>query len=111
MHELGIVLEIFRLIKEIMEEQDLKEVSSVTVEVGEMSGVLPDYFKECWNVARADEFSNTSLKLELIPVVAKCSCGCEYELLKNSRICPKCKKTDYEIIAGREFNVKEIEAK
>lgn len=111
MHELGVVLEIFDLIEEIMKEQNLKKVSSVTVEVGELSGILPDYFQECWNAAKiGGAFDETELKLIRIPAVAKCACGQEYEMMKNSRICPKCKKTDYTVIKGREFMVLSIEA-
>lgn len=111
MHELGVVLEIFDLIEEIMREQNLKKVSSVTVEVGELSGILPDYFKECWNAARlGGAFDKTELRLINIPAAALCACGEEYEMTANSRICPKCHKTDYEIIKGREFMVLSIEA-
>lgn len=111
MHELSVVLEIFELVEEIMKEQNLKKVSSVTVEVGELSGILHDYFKECWSVARLGSvFEETELDLIFFPAMAKCSCGCEYEMTKNSRICPNCKKTDYKVIGGREFMVKQIEA-
>lgn len=111
MHELSVVLEIFDLIEEIMEEQDLKKVSTVTVEVGELSGILPDYFQECWKVARiGGTFEKTDLILDFVPAVAKCACGNEYEMTKNSRICPKCGKTDYQVLHGREFMVKQIEA-
>lgn len=111
MHELGVVLEIFDLIEEIMAEQDLKKVSAVTVELGELSGVLPDYFRECWKAASLGGiFEGTKLELIIIPARAKCACGKEYEMTKNSRICPCCHKTDYEIISGREFNVLSIEA-
>lgn len=111
MHELGVVLEIFDLVEEIMKEQDLKKVSAITVEVGELSGILPDYFKECWDVAKiGGTFDKTELVLEFIPAAAKCKCGFEYEMQKNNRICPICHKTDYEIIHGREFMVKQIEA-
>lgn len=111
MHELGVVLEIFELVEEIMKEQDLKKVSSVTVDVGELSGILPDYFKECWNAARLSSvFEETEMILNVIPAMAKCACGEEYEVNTCERICPKCKKTDYEIIGGREFMVRQIEA-
>ncbi len=109
MHELGVVLEIFDLIEQIMKEQNLKKVSCVTVEVGELSGILPDYFKECWNAARLSGiFDKTELELITIPAVARCTCTAEYEMTKNNRICPICHKTDYEIIKGREFNVLSI---
>lgn len=111
MHELGIVLEIFDLIEEIMQEQNLKKVSTVTVEVGELSGVISDYLKECWDVAKLDgTFNDTQLIIENIPAKAKCSCGNEFEMLKNERTCPVCRKNDYEVISGRQFQVKQIEA-
>ncbi len=112
MHELGIVMEIFDLIEEIMREQGLKKVTSVTVEVGELSGVLSDYLLECWKAARiGGTFDKTELLIENIPALARCRCGTQYEMTKNNRICPVCKKTDYSITAGREFTVKQIEAK
>ncbi|MDD6727913.1 MAG: hydrogenase maturation nickel metallochaperone HypA [Eubacteriales bacterium] len=112
MHELSLVMEMFDLVGEISQEQNLKEIHSVTVEVGELSGVLADYLGECWNVARiGSQFEKTELKVIPIPSTALCSCGTEYEMTKNSRICPNCHKTDYEIVKGREFTVKEIEAR
>ena len=111
MHELGITLEIFELVEEIMEEQDLKKVSSVTIEAGELCGILPDYLLECWKaVAMGSAFEDTQLILQVIPATAKCSCGTVYEMMKNSRICPNCGKTDYKIVGGKEFNIKQIEA-
>lgn len=111
MHELGIVLEIFDLVDEIMSEQHLKKVSKITIETGELSGVLPDYFKECFNAAKVGgKFEDTELELIYIPAVAKCACGEEYKMTENSRICPVCHKTDYEVIKGREFNILSIEA-
>lgn len=111
MHELGVVLEIFDLVEEIMREQKLKAVSSVTVTAGELCGIMPDYFKECWSAASTGGcFEKTKLIIEYIPAAGRCACGAEYELMKNSRICPVCGKSDYEIIRGREFMVKQIEA-
>lgn len=111
MHELSIVTEIFDLIDEIAEEQNLKKIHSVTVEVGELCGVVPDYFMECWKAAGiGGNYENTELKLVIIPATALCACGKEYEMMKNSRICPYCHKTDYTIKQGRQFMVKEIEA-
>lgn len=111
MHELGIVLGLFDLLEEIMQEQELKKISTVTLEIGELSGVLPDYLNECWNAARlSGTFEETELEIITIPAVAKCSCGKEYELMKNNRVCPACNKTDYEIKSGRQFEIKQITA-
>lgn len=112
MHELSIVIEIFDLLGEIAKEQQLSEISSVTVEVGELCGVLPEYFSECWRAARiGSEYESTELKLITVPAAALCSCGREYEMTSNGRVCPYCGKTDYTVIRGRQFFVKEIEAR
>lgn len=111
MHELGIVMEIFDLIDEISEEQQLKKINSVTVEVGEFCGVIPEYFKECWKAAGlGSKYENTQLKIIELPAVALCACGREYEMMKNARICPDCGRSDYQVKSGREFMVREIEA-
>lgn len=112
MHELGIAAEIFDLLEEISAEQNLKEIKSVTLEIGELSGVISSYLKECWSVASiGSPFEKTALKIIEIPAVALCACGKEFEMMKHSRICPDCKKSDYSIIKGREFTVLQIEAK
>lgn len=111
MHELGIVMEIFELLDEIVQEQKLQSVHSITIEAGELCGIIPEYFSECWKVARlGGAYESTEMKLIVIPALARCSCGNEYELNTCSRICPECHKTDYEIIGGRDFELKEIEA-
>ena len=50
MHELGIVFHIIDTIEEIAKEQNLKKVASVTLEVGEVSTVIPSYLEDCWKL-------------------------------------------------------------
>lgn len=111
MHELGIVIEIFELLDEISEEKNLKVIKSVNIEAGELCGILPDYFRECWKAARlGGKYENTELRLDILPAFARCECGNEFEMMKCSRICPACKKSNYTIISGKEFNITQIEA-
>ena len=51
MHELGIVFHIIDSLKEVGEENHLKQIAGVTLEVGEVSGVLEDYLQSCWRWA------------------------------------------------------------
>lgn len=111
MHELSVVLSIFDLLEDIMKEQQLKKISRVDITVGELCGILPDYFEECWRAARlGSTFEETQLVINKKPALAKCVCGEVFEMQKNSRICPICKRTDYEIAGGREFDIEKIEA-
>ena len=48
MHELNIVTYVIDQVKEIAEKNELTEIGSVTLELGEVSGVVSDYLKDCW---------------------------------------------------------------
>ena len=53
MHELGIVFHIIRSVEEVAAHNNLRRVSSVTLELGEVSGIIPRYLTDCWNWACA----------------------------------------------------------
>ena len=48
MHELGIIVHISRTLDEVAKENNLTEIGSVTLEIGEVSGIVPDYMTDCW---------------------------------------------------------------
>ena len=74
MHELGIVFHIIDSLKEVGEENHLKQIAGVTLEVGEVSGVLEDYLQSCWRWAsdRTELLKGASLTVEQIPAVTFC---------------------------------------
>ncbi len=113
MHELGIVIGIIDTLDGIKEEKKLSEISAVLLEVGELSGVIPDYLSECWRAATLESrYEKTELRLTFIPAKGRCeNCKTEFELMKNNRQCPTCRKSDYQIIDGKQFDINEIIAK
>ena len=52
MHELGIIVHISRTLEEVAKENQLTEIGSVTLEIGEVSGVVPEYMTDCWKYYR-----------------------------------------------------------
>ena len=52
MHELGIIVHVMRTVEEVAAENNLTEIRSVTCEIGEVSGVVPEYMTDCWGYAR-----------------------------------------------------------
>ena len=74
MHELGLVTHVVRAIEEIGKEEKLTEVASVTLEIGEVSGVIPDYLEDCWKYfrKRSELLKEAELKIETIPAVTIC---------------------------------------
>ena len=47
MHELGVVFHVIESVENIGKENQLTKVASVTLEVGEVSGVVPSYLTDC----------------------------------------------------------------
>ena len=48
MHEFGIVVHVVDTLEKLATENDLTEIASVTLEIGEVSSVLPDYIVDAW---------------------------------------------------------------
>lgn len=114
MHELGVVFHIIKSVKNIAAENDLSDIASVTVEVGEVSTVIPSYLSDCWKWATDKEealLKDTELLIETVPGITFCEeCEKTYETVEYGKICPYCKSERTYLIQGNEFNIKEIEA-
>ena len=113
MHELGIVKHVMKTLKEVAEENDLTKIGSVTLEVGEVSGVVHDLFSDCWNwYAEKDPlFKGSVLKIEVLPAVTYCEhCRRTYPTVKFGKTCPYCGSGETYLYKGNECTIKEIEA-
>ena len=113
MHELGIVFHMIKTVERIAEENALTSVSSVTLELGEVSGVVPHELTSCWNwaVAQTEGLKGAELKIETIPAVTLCeSCNRTYPTVPQGRVCPLCGSEETVLVRGNEINLKEIEA-
>lgn len=111
MHELGIVFRIADTLKEIGEENCLKEIASVTLEIGEVSGVVESYLQNCWKwtAEKSDLLKGAKLIVEHIPAVTYCEdCEKTYGTVKHGKICPYCDSPHTYLVTGNEFNIKEI---
>ena len=113
MHELGIVFHIIRSVEKVAVENDLEKVSAVVLELGEVSGVVPDYLTDCWRwaAAKSELASGSELRIETLPAVTRCGgCGADYPTVAHGRTCPRCGSGDTWLLTGNEVNIKEIEA-
>ena len=113
MHELGIVFYVIDAVEKIAAENALTRISRVTLEIGEVSGVVPDYLSDCWkwSVKRPDAelLRNAQLCFVQIPAVTICNaCGKTYKTVEHGKICPFCKSPDTILLTGNEVNIKEI---
>lgn len=112
MHELGVVFYVVKDVKKVAEENDVKHISTVTIELGEVSAVIPEYLVDCWNWARKKEsvMENAELRIEKMEAVSFCEdCKQEYPTIQYAKICPYCGSEHTFLLRGNEFNIKEIE--
>ena len=77
----------------------------MTLELGEVSGVVHTYLEDCWHwaAARSQLLNGSRLAIEALPAVTLCEdCG--------SKTCPFCQSPRTHLVSGNEINIKEIEA-
>lgn len=113
MHELGIVFHIIDTLEDVAKENNVSDISSVTLEIGEVSTVIPSYLEDCWNwaVKRTDFMPNATLKVDMIKALTYCeNCGDTYDTVAHGKICPHCKSESTYLVQGNEISIKEIEA-
>ena len=113
MHELGTVFYVIQEVEKVVEENHLTQVASVTLEVGEVSGIIPYYLTDCWKwaVEKSQYLKGAELKNETLPAVTYCEdCKQTYPTVKYAKICPYCKSEHTYLLSGNEYTIKEIEA-
>lgn len=113
MHELGIVFHIADSLKAVGKENNLTSISSVTIELGEVSGVVPSYLTDCWHwtAEKSDLLRGCQMVIETLPAVTLCeACHKTYPTVTYAKICPLCGSSRTHLESGNEINIKEIEA-
>ena len=113
MHELGTIYYVIDAVEKLMVENNLTKVASITLEVGEVSGIIPEYLQDFWVWARAktEFFKETELKLEKLDAVTYCQdCAKTYPTMQYGKTCPYCQSGNTFLVTGNEYNIKEIEA-
>ena len=112
MHELGIVFHAIDLVEDVARENGLSCVTRVTLDLGEVSGVIPSYLEDCWKwaVERTELMRGCELRIETIDAVTVCnSCGKSYPTVEHGRICPFCESPDTVLLRGNEIEIRSIE--
>lgn len=112
MHELGVVFHCIKELKEIAVENKVKKISGVTIEIGEVSTVIPYYFEDCWNwaIKKEDVLRDCQLTIEQLPAVTHCEdCLRDYPTVQYGKTCPHCHSEHTFLLTGNEITIKQIE--
>lgn len=113
MHELGTIVYVIDTVEKICKEQNLTTVGSITLEVGEVSAIIPEYLIDYFNWAKkkSDYLKDCELLVEDIKAVTFCQdCKQTYPTVEFGKECPHCHSFNTFLITGNEYNIKQIEA-
>ena len=110
MHELGICDAMLKMVRGIMKDEELDTISRITVEVGSLGGVMPNFLADCWvAVTDGTELEDVEFVIEELAGTAKCmDCDAEFVADLNDLSCPKCHGRKLTPLTGRDLTLKEI---
>lgn len=114
MHELGLVLETISSVEKIAKENDVASVASVTLEVGEVSAIVPSYFKDCfeWAKKNTEYMKDCELEIIILKGISYCrDCKKTYDTVKHAKVCPYCGSESTYLITGNELNIHDIKVR
>jgi len=111
MHELSVVANLFEILEKNLEAQNGKKVCVVKLQVGLLSGVVPEFLKTAFDIYKKDTFAEEA-ELDITEVPCKVECqGCRTVAIKNDYvfICEKCGSTDLKTLEGTEMILEKME--
>lgn len=111
MHELGIVVEVVKQVEELAKQNNVEKVTELTIEVGEVSGVVKEYFLDAfkWFIKKTEYMKECKLVYVPIQGISYCEdCKNTYPTTKYGKECPNCHSSHTYLVSGREVLIKDI---
>lgn len=112
MHELSIALRIVEAVEVELAGRPGMVVEQVNLQVGALTGVVPEALAFCWEVATEEtRLRGSALNIEVVEVAGLCpACGVERQIssLQSFR-CPVCRTPIPQITAGNELEILSLE--
>ena len=112
MHELGLADAMLKTVRRIAAGEGRVSVRSVTVELGDLSGVVPRFLEEAWTaVCDGTELEKVPLVLHSVPATARCE-DCQKIFVIDAfgeLVCPDCGGDKLTPLSGQDLTIAEIE--
>ena len=109
MHELAITQSV---VDAVVEKLDGADVRTLTLEIGRLSGVVPDSVRFCFELVSAGTvLEGATLTIVEPPGAGACrSCGDEFTMEDAFPLCP-CGSADVEVTAGQQLKIRSVEVR
>ena len=111
MHELSIVASLFEILEEKAQERGSKKILSVKLQVGKLSGVVPEFLITAFDMYKKDTIAqDAQLEIKDIPLTIQCkTCGKTITKDDFVFICPNCGSQDLKTLTGTELIIEKME--
>jgi hydrogenase nickel incorporation protein HypA/HybF len=111
MHELSIVASLFEIMEEKAREKGSKKIVSVKLQVGKLSGVVPEFLTAAFDMYKKDTIAHDAqLEIKDVPLAVQCnSCGKTMTKDDFVFICPNCGSQDLTTLTGTELVIEKME--
>lgn len=108
MHEMTIAISIVDIVSKKAKEENAEKINNVILEVGTLSGVMIDALEFCFEAATKNTLADgAELKINNVKAKAFCkNCNEKFYLQNDFTPCPKCNDINFELLEGRELNIK-----
>lgn len=112
MHEVSIALSLLDIISKECGKSGSDKVDAVNLKIGRASGIMPDALIFAFDAIKGDSVAgNARLNIEEVPVTGHCrDCGDRFTVEEEYVLCcPRCGGGSFEIVAGRELDIIDME--
>lgn len=112
MHELGLVMKVIDEAEQVARANNVKRVLKLTLEVGEVSSIVPSYFTDCfeWAKRKTEYLKDAELNMIILKGISYCNdCKQTYSTTDYAKKCPYCGSDDTYLVTGNELNIKDLE--
>lgn len=112
MHEMGVVIQIIKTANDFAEKNKVNKVKKLTVQIGEMNAVMPQYVRMFFGDVIPDYplMQGCELVIESEEPVAFClGCGESFNPLATRNVCPSCRSHSYKLLQGESLMIKDME--
>jgi hydrogenase nickel incorporation protein HypA/HybF len=111
MHEMSLAEGVLQLIEDAAHKDQFNRVSTIWLEIGQLSGVEPEALAFCFDAVTRDTVADRA-RLEIITLPGQGWCQACARTVPMSEVfdaCPSCGGYPLQVTAGTEMRVKELE--
>ncbi len=112
MHEVSITTGLLEMLSEQCRRSGYRKIESVNVRIGRASGIMPDALIFAFDAIKTDSVAHDAvLHIEEVAVGGRCGgCGSDFTVEEEYVLqCPCCGGSSFEVTAGREMDVVDME--